>query len=183
MTTQETLVKYLTDMYALEEHIAQPIKSQVKDKDFGPHPEALALVHRILARTESAQEELENLAKTMGGDARAGFKSAVSAAAGVAAAVINEARTHAITKKLRDDYAALSLAAIGYELLHTTANALSSAPVAALAQKRLREVALLIMELSQEIIPVAVKELAGTNQVDSSTVSISQKNIQAAWTP
>jgi ferritin-like metal-binding protein YciE len=183
MTTQETIVKYISDMYALEEHIAQPLKSQAKDEDFSPYPEARALVTRILSSTEKALVQLETMAKGMGGDARSGIKSAVTAAAGVAAAVINEGRTHPITKKLRDDYTALCLASMGYELLHVTGNALGSPEVAALAQARLHELAGFIMELSHEIVPVAVKELAGTNAVDLSTVALSQKNVKAAWTP
>jgi hypothetical protein len=37
------------------------------------------------------------------------------------------------------------------------------------------------MLLSQEIIPVAVLELSETNEVDVSTIEISQQNIKAAW--
>jgi ferritin-like metal-binding protein YciE len=183
MTTQETLVKYLTDMYALENHILQPLKSQTKDDDFGAYPGARALVQRTRARSENAVSMLENLVKEMGGDARGSFKSAVTAAAGVVAAVVNEGRTHHITKKLRDDYTALSLVSIGYELLHATANALGSAQVAAFAQANLKETAGIIMGISQEIIPVAVAELAKTNEgVDTSTVAASQQNIKDAWT-
>ena len=182
MTTQETLVKYISDIYALEEHILQPVKSQAKDDDFTPFPEAKALVTRIASSTETTITQLEALAKGLGGEARSGIKSAVSAVAGVAAAVVNEARTHAITKKLRDDYTALSLLAVGYELLHATGNALGSAEVATFAQSRLRTVAGFIMEISHEIIPVAVKELSETNDVDQSTVATSQKNVKAAWT-
>jgi hypothetical protein len=173
MTTQETLVKYLSDMYALEEHIAQPLRSQVKDEDFAPFPEATALVTKMLSRTESASMELEQAAKSLGGDT----------VAGMAAAVINEGRTHPITKKLRDDHTALCLASIGYELLHVTANALNSPEIATLAQTRLHEVAKIIMESSQVIVPVAVKELSETNEVDISSIAVSQANIKAAWTP
>ena len=182
MTTQETLAKYVSDMYALEDHLLQPLKAQSTDKDFAPYPQAHALVQRIVSRTEIALSDLERLSETLGGDARGSFKSAVTSVVGAAAAVVNEARTHAITKKLRDDYTALSLAAIGYELLHTTASALGSKPVALAAQTRLHEIAGFIMELSQEIIPVAVQELSETNEVDASTVSVSQKNVKAAWT-
>jgi hypothetical protein len=181
MTTQETLVKYLSDMYALEEHIAQPLKSQAKDEDFEPYPEASALVAKMLARTESAMTELETVSKGLGGDARSGIKSAVTAMAGVAAAVINEARTHPITKKLRDDHVALCLASMGYELLHVTANALNSPEIGQMALTRLHELAGIIMESSQVIIPVAVKELSGTNEVDMTTVATSQANVKAAW--
>jgi ferritin-like metal-binding protein YciE len=181
MTTQETLVKYLTDMYALESHLVQPLKSQAKDADIEPYPQARVLVQKMLARAENAQWALESLIKEMGGDARGSFKAAVTAAAGAVAAVVNEGRTHAITKKLRDDYTALSLVSIGYELLHTTGNALGSPQVAALAQASLKEVAGLIMELSQEIIPVAVAELGATTTVDASAVATSQQNILDAW--
>jgi ferritin-like metal-binding protein YciE len=182
MTTQETLVKYTSDMYALEKHLAQPLESQAKDEDFAPYPEAQALIRRILGSTQAAIVDLDSMAKTLGGDVSGSFKSAVTSIAGTAAAVVNEARTHAMTKKLRDDYSALSLTSMGYELLHTTANALGSPEVAAFAQKRLHEVAGFIMELSQTIIPVAVKELSQTNEVDESTIPTSQKNVKAAWT-
>jgi ferritin-like metal-binding protein YciE len=183
MTTQETLVKYLTDMYALENHLAQPLKSQAKDEDFMAYPTAQVLVHRMLARTENSISRLEDLVKQLGGDACGGFKSAVTEAAGAVAAVINEGRTHHVTKKLRDDYTALSLVAVGYELLHATSNALGSAQIATFAQSSLQETAGLIMSLSQEIIPVAVAELATTNEgVDVSTVATSQQNIKDAWT-
>jgi hypothetical protein len=166
----------------LEEHIAQPLKSQAKDDDFRPFPEAKALVQRILVATEDAQNHLATLCKSMGGEARGSFKSAFTALAGATAAMINEARTHAITKKLRDDYTALSLASVSYGLLHATANALAFPEVALFSQRRLHEIAGQIMALSHEITPVAIKELAGTNQVELSTMEESQKNIKAAWT-
>jgi ferritin-like metal-binding protein YciE len=183
MTNQETLAKYLTDMHALESHLAQPLKSQAKDEDFMAYPTAQVLVGRMLARTENSIALLEDLVKQQGGDARGSFKSAVTAAAGTVAAVVNEGRTHHVTKKLRDDYTALSLVAIGYELLHATANALGSAQIAEFSQSNLHETAALIMSLSQEIIPVAVAELAKTNEgVDVATVATSQQNIKDAWT-
>lgn len=183
MTNQETLAKYLTDMYALESHLAQPLRSQAKDEDFMAYPTAQVLVSRMLTRTENAMSLLEELVRQQGGDARGSFKSAVTAAAGAVAAVVNEGRTHHVTKKLRDDYTALSLVAVGYELLHATSNALGSPEIAAFAQSTLQETAGLIMSLSQEIIPVAVAELAKTNEsVDASTVATSQQNIKDAWT-
>ena len=182
MNNQETIVKYLTDIYALEEHLAQPLKSQATDKDFMAFPQAQALVQRIFASSQSASQGVEALVKAFGGDARGTFKSAVTTVAGAAASVINEARSHAITKKLRDDYTALSLATVSYGLLHATANALGFPEVALFTKTRLHEIAKQIMELSHEITPVAVKELSETNQVDSSTVAESQKNIKAAWT-
>jgi ferritin-like metal-binding protein YciE len=183
MTTQETLLKYVTDMHALENHILQPLKSQTKDNDFKAYPEAQTLIQRIASSTEASITTLESAAKSLDGDARSGFKSAVTAVAGAAAAVVNEARTHAMTKKLRDDYTALCLASVGYELLHTTGNALGSSEIARMALHRLHEIAGFIMELSDAIIPVAVQELSETNEVDTSSIATSQKNVREAWTP
>ncbi len=70
MTTKETLVKYLTDMHALEKHVAQPIKSQADDADFGEFPEARQLVQRIEVRTQSAISALEILIKQFGAQPR-----------------------------------------------------------------------------------------------------------------
>ena len=183
MTKQETLVKYLTDMHALENHLVQPLKSQAKDPDFNAYPAAQTFVQRMLNRSEGAVAKLETLAEGLGKDAHGTFKSAVTAAAGIVAAAINEGRTHHITKKLRDDYTALNLVSIGYELLHATANALGAPQIASFAQASLRETAALIMGLSQEIIPVAVAELAKTNEnVDTASVATSQRNIKDAWT-
>jgi ferritin-like metal-binding protein YciE len=182
MTTKETLVKYLTDMHALEKHVAQPIKSQADDADFGEFPEARQLVQRIEVRTQSAISALEILIKQFGGDARTDLKSVVTAAAGAVAAAVNEGRTHKITKKLRDDYTALSLVSIGYELLHATANALENEEIASLALRHLQEVAGFIMELSQVIIPVAVAELQKTNpEANLKSVVSTQVNIREAW--
>ena len=59
MTTQEILVKYLTDMHALEKHLEQPLKTQSDDADFGEFPEAHALVRRLQLRTQNAVGALE----------------------------------------------------------------------------------------------------------------------------
>jgi ferritin-like metal-binding protein YciE len=182
MTTKETLLKYLTDMHALESHLAQPLKSQADDADFNNYPEALELIRRLHTRTENALESLEVLIEDLGGKPRGSFKSAFTAAAGMVAAAVNESRTHAITKKLRDDYTALSLVAVGYELLHATGNALGEERVASLSIRHLKDVAGFIMDLSQIIIPVAVDELDKTNpEADASTAVASQVNIREAW--
>ena len=182
MTTKETLLKYLTDMHALEKHVAQPLKAQCEDADFGEFPDARGLVQRIDMRTQTALTSLEIVIRDLGGQTHTEFKAVVTAAAGAVAAAINEGRVHKITKKLRDDYTALSLVSIGYELLHATANALGNEEVASLALRQLREVAGFIMELSQVIVPVAVEELSKTNpDADATTVTATQVNIREAW--
>jgi len=182
MTTQQILVKYLSDMLALEKHLDQPLKAQADDADFGEFPEAHVLVRRLQTRTQNAVGALEIVLKEMGGESRTDFKDVVTAAAGAVAAAVNEGRVHKITKKLRDDYTALSLVSVGYELLHATGNALGNEQVASLALRHLREVAGFIMDLSQVIIPVAIEELRKTNpEANVTTIVPTQVNIREAW--
>jgi hypothetical protein len=90
----------------------------------------------------------------MGGIAEA-VKRAGSTVAGLGAAVIDMLRNEKLPKDLRDDYTAVSLAAIGYVMLLTTARALDDAAVAEVAEQHLRDYAGSIMTLTQ-IIPGAV---------------------------
>jgi hypothetical protein len=74
---------------------------------------------------------------------------------GAAAGVIDLVRTEGLPKNLRDDYTALSLANIGYVMLHTTGLSLDDREVAELAQQGFTDYAEALTRL-QRIIPPAV---------------------------
>ena len=74
---------------------------------------------------------------------------------GAAAGVIDLVRTEGLPKNLRDDYTALSLAHIGYIMLHTTGLALDDREVAELAQQGFTDYAEALTRL-QGIIPASV---------------------------
>jgi hypothetical protein len=82
-------------------------------------------------------------------------KRAGSAVLGAAAGVIDLVRTEGLPKNLRDDYTALSLANIGYVMLHTTGLSLDDREVAELAQQGFTDYAEALTRL-QRIIPPAV---------------------------
>ena len=71
---------------------------------------------------------------------------------------------------------------VGYSMLHTTGLALMSNSTASLAISYLQDTAALIMELSQESIPVVVGELEETNGVTTDVTSLAQTNVRNAWT-
>ena len=83
------------------------------------------------------------------------MKGAGSAALGAAAGAIALVRSEGLPKNLRDDYTALSLAHIGYVMLHTTGLSLEDREVAELAQQGFTDYAEAITRL-QGIIPGAV---------------------------
>jgi hypothetical protein len=64
-----------------------------------------------------------------------------SALLGLGAAAVDLIRTEGLPKNLRDDYTALSLASIGYVMLHTTAMALDDNEVAELGRQHFADYA------------------------------------------
>jgi hypothetical protein len=69
--------------------------------------------------------------------------------------VVDLVRTEGLPKNLRDDYTALSLASIGYVMLHTTGLSLGDGEVAELAHQGFRDYAEAVSRL-QASIPAAV---------------------------
>ena len=157
-TREEALDSYITDMLALEDHLEKALEGQIKDfRD--EHAEVVPQLEMIHARTLMHIQTLNTLVDTRGGSGTTGIAEAVkragSTVAGLGAAVIDMLRSEKLPKDLRDDYAAVSLAAIGYVMLLTTARALDDAAVAEVAEQHLRDYAGSIMTLTQ-IIPGAV---------------------------
>jgi hypothetical protein len=74
---------------------------------------------------------------------------------GAGAAAIDFVRTERVPKNLRDDYAALSLAVVGYAMLFTTATTLGDESVAAVAKSHHKDYANSSMAL-QHAAPASV---------------------------
>ena len=150
----EAVNSYITDMLALEDHIEKAIRGQLEDlKD---HPEVIAELSRILRKVEHHISDLRGLSERRGaGGIKESVKRAGSAVLGAAAGVIDLVRAEGLPKNLRDDYTALSLASIGYVMLHTTGLSLADREVADLARQGFADYAEAVSRL-QAIIPAAV---------------------------
>ncbi len=150
----ETIDSYVTDMLALEDHIDKAIRSQIEAlKDY---PEVVTELRGIHQKVERHISDLKALTggRDAGGVTEA-IKRAGSAVLGAAAGVIDLVRTEGLPKNLRDDYTALSLASIGYVMLHTTALSLGETEVAQLAHQGFRDSADSVSRI-QNLIPAAV---------------------------
>jgi HD-like signal output (HDOD) protein len=151
---KQTIDSYVTDMLALEDHIEKAIRSQIEG--LKEHPDVVTELREIHRTVESHIADLKELSsgRDAGGVAQA-IKRAGSAVLGAAAGVIDLVRTEGLPKDLRDDYAALSLASIGYVMLHTTALSLGEAEVAQFAHQGFRDYAGAVSRV-QSLIPAAV---------------------------
>jgi hypothetical protein len=159
--TQEVIASYLTDMLALEEHMNRAFTGQLADMKGG---RGAGLISQLKTTSEEHSRTLHDLAdsRTRGGQGIAEVvKKAASSVLGMGAAAIDFVRSdEKVPKNLRDDYAAICLASVGYLMLHTTAVTLNDSKVADLAFAHLRDYAKASMTLFN-IVPEAVVEFLG----------------------
>ena len=179
---QDSLQQYVSDMLAVERHILPAFENQSKDDRLARYPEARRLVNKVEATINSHINGLKQHLENLGGDAASPVKSAMTAALGVAASVIENMRTDPVSKNLRDDYTALNLAAIGYSMLHTTGQALMDQQTADLAASCLMDYTPLITEINEIIPEVVVSELRDETEVlDPDAANRASERIQQAW--
>jgi len=181
----DTLQQYVSDMIAVEEHIATAVKRQTEDSDvYKNNPQASQITQHITRHTEQHAQELKQHLEQIGGDPAKGLKEVASTVLGAVAGMYDKVRTDKVSKMLRDDYVALNLAAMGYTMLHTTGLTLQDQATATLALRHLKDYTSIIMELTEVVPGVVVSELREDNLV-TNEMSLQQAlaNTQDAWSP
>jgi ferritin-like metal-binding protein YciE len=180
---RDSLRPYVADMAAVEKHILEAIERQSKDDDIRQFPDAAQWVDRTQGILRRHVTELESHLKNFDGGSVAGtVKEAVTGVLGVFAGLYDKVRKDTASRALRDDYTALSLAAISYTMLHTTALGLSQGTTAQLALANLKELTPLLVELSQLLPKVVLKELAFEGYTIETTVGEqATRNTHEAW--
>ncbi|MBN9387260.1 MAG: DUF892 family protein [Chloroflexi bacterium] len=158
MADQKTVLqKYVSDMIALESHIYQAIDKQAKenesDQDVKQH------FTNFASTLQSHQSALESRLKALGGAANSPVKEGVAAVFGVAAGVIDKLRSDEQSKDFRDDYTALNLSLISYQMLHTTAVALGDKATADLAASHAKDNAEFVSYIQHILPQVIINEL------------------------
>lgn len=179
---KHTIATYLSDLLALEKHMAAPITTQVNSDAHQDYPEAAHIFQQIKTATDSHIAALEARLEAVGGHPASGIKSAWSQLMGGGAAAINTARKTKVSKSLRDDYTALGLSSISYTMFHATALGLGDSASAQLAKRHLDDITPLIVAIS-EIIPVVVlAELkADGENVQISAAQLTQQASKDSW--
>jgi ferritin-like metal-binding protein YciE len=176
----KTIADYVGDMTALESHIEEALDRQLQEvKD---DPAALAAVQEFHDTVKRHRDTLRALQEEAGKTIGNPIKDAGSALLGKAAGIIDLVRTEGISKSLRDDYAAFSLAAIGYSMLHTTATALGDNRVASLAERHLQDHADNIMRINAIMPDVVIRELQKDgHQATASAAEVTRKAVGRSW--
>jgi hypothetical protein len=182
---REEIRPYVADMAAVEKHILEALERQHKDDTFKDFPNALGLVDRLATLIKTHVESLEtHLGSLPGGGVAATVKETVAGVLGGLAGVYDKVRKDKVSRALRDDYTALSLAAVSYTMLHSTGLGLRQGTTADIALRHLKELTPFVMELAQIIPQVVLKELSFEGyDIDSSLAPQAVRATQEAWTP
>ncbi len=179
----ERINGYVTDMLALEQHLKTALAGQIADLDeAGEFRIALEKLHAVSENHITTLEALTTRREQNVGGVSKVVKKAVSSVLGLGAAAIDFVRTEKLPKDLRDDYTAISLAYVGYLMLHTSALTLGDTEVADTAAIHMRDSAESMMAI-QRIIPAATIALLITEglQTDSSVLPGIGDTVQSSW--
>lgn len=185
MNRQNALQKHLNDMMAAEEHILNVVRRQREDDTVKNHVEANKTIIEIERVLSKHVETLDQLTEQYG-VSESLTKEAVSKALGFAAGLYDKVRgDHPVSRDLRDNYTALSLAAMAYTSLHTFALAVDEERLATVAQNHLEDLTPLMVEISRVLPGVVATEVA--EEVDFPTDATAgqraRENTQRAWSP
>ena len=177
---RQTIADYVGDMTALEAHIEEALDRQlIEVKD---DPVALAAVREFHDMVKEHRDTLKAMEEETGKTIGTPIKEVGAALIGKAAGIIDLLRTEGISKGLRDDYAAFSLAAISYSMLHTTATALGDNHVASLAERHLRDHADAIMRINEIMPGVVIRELQKDgHRADNAAVEATREAVLRSW--
>lgn len=177
----DTLRQYVSDMLALEKHTREAVERQRTDAGVKQQAQAYPLINRIGMTLEQHVAALEQQLVELQGSSSS-VKAAVTSALGVAAGLYAKVRTQEVSHMLRDDYTALSLAALSYTMLHTTGLALYDSTTANLALRHLQDLTPLLREITRIIPQVVADELIPTHpHLNLVSVPEALRQTQAAW--
>ena len=177
---QQTVADYVGDMVALESHIEEALDRQLNEVQ--DDSIARAAVQQFHDTVKANRDTLKGLEEEIGKTIGSPIKEAGAALFGKAAGIIDLIRTEGISKSLRDDYAAFSLAAISYSMLYTTAVGLGNQRVAALAEGHLSDYAQAIERINEIMPTVVERELAKDgHQTSPGAVAATREIVPRAW--
>ena len=183
MDRTDILNTYVTDMKAVEAHIHEAVERQLESDETRKDPDAVRVISALKTTLASHTASLAAYnERTEGGGFIEVAKEALGSALGAAAGLYGKARTDTVSRMLRDNYTATSLAAISYHMLYTTALGLKSEPVATLALANLKELTPILVDLSKVICIVVAAELEDEDKVYTASVGEQAvRDTQTAW--
>lgn len=181
-THHDNLRMYVNDTAAMARHIEAAFDQQRKDEDMRSHIAAHQLIERMHSTLAEQRVAMERHVAVEGGGVGAAVKEAVTSITGALAGLYGKVRKHPLSRILRDNYTALSLGCVAYEMLHATALGMGQKALADTALKHMSELTPLIISVTEIIPDVVLQELAKDDAtIDVSVAKQARENAISAW--
>lgn len=176
----DTLVRSITELRALERYTLEALELQQHEDDLEDHQAAAQLIQQTIEILREHIRQLDLRIASLGGSKEA-LRVATTSMAGAFLGFLSKIRSHDTSKMLRDDYTLLSLASIGYVMLHTTALALRQPALADMAMQHHRELAPVVNEIALTLPHLVLQDLSrnfgGLNRTAAATtVQVANEN-------
>lgn len=173
---------YIREQIALEEHVYHVIQEQIEAVDQALYPRAYAVLQATMSTLEQQYESLNALLDRIElreSETRArlpttnGFSSTREE---------QDQMNRRVNLMLRDDYSALHLITMSNTLLHTAALAFDAQEVADTALQHLKDLAPLVITISDLLPELIAQELHYQNpSIDPTVGQKALRNAKQAW--
>ena len=182
MADKVEISTYISDMIAVEREIIGPVEKQLTDADMKRYSEGHTLLTNLQTVLTEHITHLEHHLVALGGHPVSPLKNAVAGVFGAAASAVQSVRKTNVSKSLRDDHTALSLACVAYEMLYTSARVTHDETTAKIALHHLEDLTTITMEISEAIPGAVVMELLELDpSLDGTVLTDANENIANAW--
>ncbi len=180
--TEKNMKTYISDLHALERHFMNAVKKQ-KTSDKSTDKRAVELLNNLDKMASSHVQKLAAELDQMGAEVKSTIKSKIASFTGSVAGMIDSVRDDALSKMLRDDYAALSMITIGYTMLHTHALSSDNQKLADISKKHLDDCTIMITEISKVVPVVTAHEINSDTNRAEEIGKLALENTQKSWSP
>ena len=177
---QESLQHYISDMMSATNHLTEAFARQVEDAEVKKDPAVLSLITRLHSVSTTQFQALKTELDRFGPGPTDAVKSAITAITGSMAGLYDKVRSTPVSKMLRDDYTALSLAVVSNSMLHVTALSANDALTARVALTNMEQLAPLIVEVGEAILPVVERELEFPGKI-AGAAATALTNVRQVW--
>lgn len=179
----QAIQKHTSDMLAVEEHILEAVERQRETDAVRAKEQANELLIKIERMLKKHVASLKTLSVEYDSEGESALKRAVTEILGAAAGLYDKLREHTVSRMMRDNYTALSLAAMSYTAYHTFGLAIKEQKIADIAEHHLREITPLLVEISKQLPIIVADEVARENNfpVDTTVAGQAVRTTQDAW--
>jgi len=171
---------YTSDLHALERHLMNAVKKQ-KNSDKVIDKRAVELLNNLDKMTSAHVQKLSADLDQMGAEVKSKVKSKIASFTGSVAGMIDSVRDDALSKMLRDDYAALSMITMGYTMLHTHALSNDNKELADMSKSHLDDCTIMITEISKVVPMVTAYEINSDTSMAEAVGKRALESTQQSW--